>query len=78
MPEKAFSFTGFPPLRAYRAPEVVRSNTVGSPLGGRVRGKIAEWVQEPLSQRPSISPQTGSPPKPSRQAGSVGEGGAAK
>ena len=34
MSGKAFSSTGSPPLRAYRAPEVVRSNTVGSPLGG--------------------------------------------
>ena len=33
MSGKAFSSTGSPPLRAYCAPEVVRSNTVGSPLG---------------------------------------------
>ena len=38
MPERAFSSTGSPPLRAYCAPEVVRSNAVGSPLGGRPGG----------------------------------------
>ena len=40
MPERAFSSTGSPPLRAYCAPEVVRSNTVGSPLGGLNCGGI--------------------------------------
>ena len=44
---KSFSSTGSPPLRAYCAPEVVRSNAVGSPLGGRVRGKIAGAVGNP-------------------------------
>ena len=42
MSGKAFSSTGSPPLRAYRTPEVVRSNTVRSPLWGPYYGKISE------------------------------------
>ena len=48
MSETAFSSTGFPPLRAYGAPEVVRSNTVGSPLGGRPEVVRSNTVGSPL------------------------------